>query len=121
MAKNKRLTADVYSSKCPSREVLNHVTSTWGSLVLVLLLEQTYRFSELRNRIGGISEKMLAQTLQLLEKDGFIARKVYPVIPPKVEYSLTPLGKDVAEKVSALKLWVEANLTKVISHRSKNA
>lgn len=120
MTKNKRPAADVYSSKCPSREILNHITSTWGSLVLVLLLEQTYRFSELRKRIGGISEKMLAQTLQLLEKDGFVARKVYPVIPPKVEYSLTPLGKDVAEKVSALKDWVESNLNKVISHRNKN-
>lgn len=117
MAKNKNLKADVYSAACPSREVLDHVTSTWGTLILILLLENTFRFSEIRNKIGGISEKMLAQTLQCLEKDGFILRKSYPVIPPKVEYSLTPLGKDVAIKVEVLKTWVEKNLPKVLAAR----
>lgn len=108
---------DLYSAKCPSRSVLDHVTSTWGSLLLVLLLEKPYRFSELRKRIGGISEKMLAQSLKLLEQDGFVLREAYAEVPPRVEYSLTPLGTQVAERVAALTDWVEDNLTKVLNHR----
>lgn len=119
MARSKALKADLFSPNCPSRSVLDHVTNTWGSLILVVLLEKTYRFSEIRNHIGGISEKMLAQTLQSLEKDGFVLRKAYPVIPPKVEYSLTPLGKEVAKHVQALTHWVEAHLPQVMSSRAK--
>ncbi len=115
MKKPKRLRADLYAEKCPSRQVFDHITSTWGSLILVLLLEKTYRFSELRKKIGGISEKMLAQTLQTLEKDGFVIREVFPVMPPKVEYSLSPMGREVAEKVEALTSWVEKNFTKVLN------
>jgi len=117
MARKKVLKANLYAAECPSREVLDHVTSTWGSLILVLLTQKIYRFSELRHEIGGISEKMLAQTLQTLEKDGFVNRKAYPVIPPKVEYSLTPLGKEVAARVSELTYWVEKNLIQVLDFR----
>ena len=83
---------DLFATQCPSRDVLKHVTSRWGVLVLVALMEGTHRFSELRRKVGGVSEKMLAQTLQYLEKDGFINRVSLPVVPPHVEYSLTPLG-----------------------------
>ena len=119
MAKSRRLTADVYSAQCPSREILNHVTSTWGSLILVLLIDKTYRFSEMKKQIDGVSEKMLAQTLQTLEADGFILRKAYPVVPPKVEYSLTAMGRDVAVRVEELTSWVESNLSKVMSQQAK--
>ena len=121
MARKKVLTANLYAAECPSREVLDHVTSTWGSLILVLLSKKTYRFSELRKEIGGISEKMLAQTLQTLEKDGFVNRKAYPVIPPKVEYSLSPLGKEVAARVSELTFWVEKNLKQVLDFRKTHS
>ncbi len=121
MTKKKQFPADLYNSKCPSRDILDHVTSTWGSLILVILLEKTYRFSEMRKKIGGISEKMLAQTLQALEKDGFVIRKAYPVIPPKVEYSLTSMGVEVALRVQELTTWVESNLYKVLSHQEKNS
>jgi DNA-binding HxlR family transcriptional regulator len=104
---------DVLSARCPSRKVLNHVTSTWGSLILIVLLEKKYRFSELRKRIDGVSEKMLSQTLRILESDGFVLKKDYQEIPPKVEYSLTTLGKGVAEHVRTLGNWVEKNLSKV--------
>lgn len=110
---------DVLSSRCPSRRVLNHVTSTWGSLILIVLLERKYRFSELRKRIDGISEKMLSQTLRTLESDGFILKKDYKEIPPKVEYSLTGLGKPVAEHVRALGSWVEKNLSKIALQQKK--
>ena len=80
---------DVLSERCPSRGILNHITSRWGVLVLIALQDKTLRFSELRRTIGGVSERMLSQTLKVLEEDGFIARKAYEVVPPHVEYSLT--------------------------------
>ncbi|MER8183037.1 helix-turn-helix domain-containing protein [Kitasatospora sp. NPDC094015] len=109
---------DVYDRMCPSRGVLEHVTSRWGVLVLVALLERGYRFSELRRRVAGVSEKMLAQTLQNLERDGFVLRVAHPVIPPRVDYSLTPLGAEAAERVSGLAHWVEARMPAVTEARA---
>lgn len=106
---------DVLSEKCPSRRVLNHVTSRWGVLVLIALQDGTHRFSSLRRRIGGVSERMLAQTLRVLEEDGFIQRTAYPVVPPHVEYDLTPLGQTVAEKVHALAACIEDNLGQILT------
>ncbi|WP_145797477.1 winged helix-turn-helix transcriptional regulator [Kitasatospora atroaurantiaca] len=108
---------DVYDRMCPSRAVLEHVTSRWGVLVLVALSERGYRFSELRRRVAGVSEKMLAQTLQTLERDGFVLREAHPVIPPRVDYSLTPLGEEVARPVSELAHWVESRMCAVAEAR----
>ena len=110
---------NVFAELCPSREVLQHVTSRWGVLVLVALLGGTHRFSDLRRKIGGVSEKMLAQTLQWLERDGFVLRVAYPVVPPHVEYSLMPLGREVAQRVQALADWIEGNLTTILQARDK--
>ncbi|MEV6975543.1 helix-turn-helix domain-containing protein [Kitasatospora sp. NPDC093806] len=110
---------DIYDRMCPSRGVLEHVTSRWGVLVLVALLERGYRFSELRRRVQGVSEKMLAQTLQALERDGFVLREAHPVIPPRVDYSLTPLGREAAGHVSALAHWVEARMCAVRDAREE--
>ncbi|WP_327074049.1 helix-turn-helix transcriptional regulator [Kitasatospora purpeofusca] len=110
---------DIYDRMCPSRGVLEHVTSRWGVLVLVALRERGYRFSELRRRVSGVSEKMLAQTLQTLERDGFVLREAHPVIPPRVDYSLTPLGLEAAEYVSALAHWVEARMCAVSDAREE--
>ena len=110
---------NLYAADCPTRMVLDDVTSRWGSLVIVLLLEGTYRFSELAYLIGGVSEKMLAQTLRALEEDGFVLREVYATKPPRVEYSLTPLGCELAEHMQALTGWVESNVGKVMAHRAK--
>lgn len=104
----------VFSPECPSRAILNHVTSRWGVLVLVALRGGTHRFSELRRKIGGVSEKMLAQTLQQLEQDGFVHRLSHPVVPPHVEYSLTALGEGIGAQVESLIEWIESNLPKVI-------
>ena len=106
---------NVFAEKCPSREVLKHVTSRWGVLVLVALLEGTHRFSDLRRKIGGVSEKMLAQTLQWLEADGFVLRVAYPVVPPHVDYSLTPLGRQVGQRVEGLADWIEDNLPQILA------
>jgi DNA-binding HxlR family transcriptional regulator len=105
--------ADVKNPKCPSRVVLNHVTNKWGVLVLIVLREKTHRFSELRRKVGGVSEKMLAQTLTMLEGDGFVLRTAYPEVPPRVEYQLTPLGHEVAARVEDLVEWIETNLARV--------
>ena len=108
---------NLFAEQCPSRDVLKHVTSRWGVLILVALRDGTHRFSDLRRKMGGVSEKMLAQTLQWLEQDGFVNRVSYPVVPPHVEYSLTPLGEDVSEKGAALADWIEINLPQVMASR----
>ncbi|GAA1119919.1 winged helix-turn-helix transcriptional regulator [Kitasatospora arboriphila] len=108
---------DVTDRMCPSRGILEHVTSRWGVLVLIALRERGYRFSELRRAVAGVSEKMLAQTLQTLERDGFVHREAHPVIPPRVDYSLTPLGEQAAGLVGRLGRWVERALPAVEAAR----
>jgi DNA-binding HxlR family transcriptional regulator len=110
---------ELFSVECPSREILKHVTSRWGVLVLVALMEGTHRFSDLRRKVGGVSEKMLAQTLQCLEKDGFVNRVSLPVVPPHVEYTLTPLGEQVGQQVGSLADWIETNLPKIMRAQQK--
>lgn len=110
---------NLFAEQCPSREVLKHVTSRWGVLVLVALRSGTHRFSELRRKVDGVSERMLAQTLQWLEADGFVARKSFPVVPPHVEYSLTPLGLEVSAKVEALADWIEYHLPQILAAQDK--
>lgn len=110
----------LFATQCPSREILSHITSRWGVLVLIALLSDTHRFSELRRKIGGVSEKMLAQTLQSLEYDGFVRRDQKPVVPPHVEYSLTALGGEVAEHVKTLATWIEVKLPAIMRARQKS-
>jgi DNA-binding HxlR family transcriptional regulator len=110
--------ADVLSDQCPSREVLNRMTTKWGVLVLLVLYTGTHRFAQLRRRIGGVSERMLAQTLQQLEGVGMIDRRAFEVVPPHVEYSLTPLGREAAARVAALTGWIEANLPALVQSRA---
>lgn len=101
---------DVFAPNCPSRAIIKHVTSTWGLLALIALRSETLRFSELRRRVNGVSERMLAQTLQQLEGDGLVLRQSYPVVPPHVEYSLTEIGQEAAVLVEALAEWVEGRM-----------
>jgi DNA-binding HxlR family transcriptional regulator len=104
---------NLLAADCPSRDVLKHVTSRWGVLVLMALEGRTRRFSELRRMIGGVSERMLAQTLQWLEGDGLVDRVAYPVVPPHVEYSLSPLGVEAAARVRELADWIETSLPQI--------
>lgn len=116
-----RQRGDLFTPICPSRSVMEHVTSRWGVLVLVALLDGTMRFSELRRKVAGVSEKMLAQTLQALEGDGFVRREVFPVIPPRVDYTLTPMGQEVAQHVETLADWIEENMPRVSKARAARA
>ena len=104
----------VFPAACPSRVLLDHVTSKWGVLVLVSLTDGPQRWSELRRRAQGISEKMLAQTLRTLEADGLVHRDQQPVMPPRVDYSLTPLGEELAEVMVPLLRWVGRNADAII-------
>ncbi|OTG68103.1 transcriptional regulator [Acinetobacter sp. ANC 4470] len=113
------LLGQVLSNECPSREILEHLTTKWSVLVLRCLSDGIHRFSELRQRIDGVSEKMLAQTLRVLEKDGFLIRTVYPVVPPKVEYQLTILGSQAAEKLNHLIGWIERNLPEIMENKQR--
>ena len=113
------LLGQVLSNECPSREILEHLTTKWSVLVLRCLSDGIHRFSELRQRIDGVSEKMLAQTLKVLEKDGFLIRTVYPVVPPKVEYQLTILGAQAAEKLNHLIGWIERNLPDLMENKQR--
>jgi DNA-binding HxlR family transcriptional regulator len=112
------MTVSSSEALCPHRLVLEHVTSRWGVLVLIELLDRPHRFSELRRAIGAqggrnVSEKMLTQTLQTLERDGLVHRDAKPVIPPRVDYSLTGLGREAAEQVRALAQWTRDRMDDV--------
>ena len=116
-----KLLGQVLSTECPSREILEHLTSKWSVLVLRCLSDGVHRFSELKQRIEGVSEKMLSQTLKTLEHDGFILRTVYPVVPPKVEYQLTILGSQAAEKTMYLIGWKEKSLPEILESKERVA
>lgn len=107
------LEADVFARNCASRPVLQNVAGRWGTLALVALREGPYRFSALRRRVDGVSERMLSQTLQALERDGMVHREVRETIPPRVEYTLTDLGALVAERLEELIQIVETNMPRV--------
>lgn len=108
---------NVMSSACPSRQALQHLTGRWGALTMAALADGRMRFSEIRRRVEGISDKMLSQTLGDLERDGMVIRHVLTAIPPKVEYELTPLGAAAAEQVGALITLIESQMTTVIAAR----
>jgi len=104
---------DVYSAACPTRQILDLIGDKWTALIIGLLEEKTMRFSELRREIDGISQKMLTQTLRKLERDGMVTRTVYPEVPPRVEYSLTPLGETLTAPLGAFREWAETHIDSV--------
>ncbi|MFF5723696.1 winged helix-turn-helix transcriptional regulator [[Kitasatospora] papulosa] len=110
---------DVFSRRCPSRETLEHVTGRWGGLTLGALHESGARFNELRRRVDGVSEKMLSQTLHALERDGLVHREAQLTNPPRVDYGLTPLGRQVAERLMALIELVEGRMPEVVEARTR--
>lgn len=114
-----QLAADVFERGCPSRRTLENVASKWGMLALAALRHGSYRFNALRRRVDGVSEKMLAQTLHALERDGLVDREVHTAIPPRVEYSLTPLGIQVADTLLELIELMEREMPAVCAARQR--
>ena len=94
---------------CPVRDVLDRVSDRWSVLVLLALSEGTLRFTALKREIGDISQRMLAQTLRRLEQDGLVERTAYPTIPPRVDYTLTPLGRSLLVQIEALVAWADTH------------
>jgi DNA-binding HxlR family transcriptional regulator len=109
------LTDGVLAAACPSRVVLDHVTSKWGVLLLVALSERTMRWGELRRIVEGISEKMLAQTLRTLEADGIVHREVTGSVPPRVDYSLTARGSELVVRLLPLMEWIVENADDIVA------
>ena len=112
---------DVCSERCGSRQVLDLIADKWAVIVIYVLAGGTRRFGELQRTVGGVSQKMLTQTLRGLERDGLVERKVYPVIPPRVEYSLSPLGETLVAPLSALCRWAEEHFWEVERARQESA
>jgi len=105
---------DVYDDRCPTRDVLARLADKWALLVLGRLEREPLRFNHLKREIGGITQKVLTQTLRRLERDGFVFREVYATVPVTVEYSLTPLGKTLTKTVTILARWVEDNMDSIL-------
>jgi DNA-binding HxlR family transcriptional regulator len=108
---------DVYNEHCPTRMVLDRIADKWTVLIIGALENKTKRFGELRREIGGVSQKMLTQTLRGLERDGLVARVVYASVPPKVEYSLTELGRTLVRILEAIRQWSEKSIEDVLKAR----
>jgi len=108
---------NVYSERCPTRVVLDRIADKWTVLIVGALDDRTKRFGELRRQIGGVSQKMLTQTLRGLERDGIVTRMVYASVPPKVEYSLTKLGRTLVGILEAIREWSEKNIQDVLKAR----
>ena len=104
---------DVYADNCPTRQVLDRIADKWTALIIGLLEDGPQRFSQLQRGIGGISQKMLAQTLRSLERDGLVLRTIYAEVPPRVEYELTPLGRTLIEPIAAIRIWAESYINNI--------
>jgi DNA-binding HxlR family transcriptional regulator len=112
--------SDAFNSECPAREVLEHITGRWGMLILAPLGEGPRRFSELHATIGGISEKMLSQTLRTLVRDGLVARTVEPTAPPRVSYELTPLGRGLTKSLEPFLGWIRQHTIDVVAAQRRH-
>ena len=106
---------NAYAANCPTRQILDRVGDKWAVLILLLLRDEPMRFNALRRAIEGISQKMLAQVLRSLERDGLIKRRVIATVPVTVEYSILPLGATLAAAVDPLRDWAESNLKEVLA------
>jgi DNA-binding HxlR family transcriptional regulator len=108
---------NVYVAGCGARAALERIADKWALLLILLLEQRPYRFNELLRAVGGLSQKMLTQTLRNLERDGLVRREVYPTTPPQVEYSLTPLGATLGSAFRAMTEWAEAHVGEVLTAR----
>jgi DNA-binding HxlR family transcriptional regulator len=110
---------NVLDPDCPSRVVLDRIAEKWTGLVVLGLGEETLRFTVLRARIGGVAPKVLTQSLRALERDGLLERRVYAEVPPRVEYTLTELGRSLREPLEAVQSWAERHVSTVLAARAR--
>ena len=112
---------DMFQADCPGRQILDTVTSRWGVLILIALRERPHRFAQLRDRIEGVSEKMLSQTLRGLTRHGLVLRTVTPTVPVQVTYSLTPLAHDLTDRLTSLVTWIGAHTDTMLAAAQQDA
>jgi DNA-binding HxlR family transcriptional regulator len=115
------LLADAYCADCPTRTALDRIAGKWKVLIVDLLGDGTMRFAQLKRRIGGISQKMLTQTLRELEADGYVTRTVHPAVPPHVDYALTPLGRRLHDLLTQVRDWAETHINAIEAARAAYA
>jgi len=113
----KELPPDAFARDCASRVVLDRIGDRWTVLVVVALADGRLRFSQLRARIEGITPKVMTQTLRALERDGLITREVFAEVPPRVEYELTALGRDLLAPIDAIRVWAEQHASRIVANR----
>jgi DNA-binding HxlR family transcriptional regulator len=118
MGQHRAYPLDLYNPQCPSRQLLELLANKWTLLIVRLLAQQPYRYRALQRACGGVTQKMLTQTLRELERDGIVKRTVHPVVPPRVEYALTPLGTSLTAPLDAICEWVYANFDAVDAARA---
>ncbi|GAA1556742.1 helix-turn-helix domain-containing protein [Actinomadura kijaniata] len=111
---------DAFDPNCPTRLVLDRIGDKWSVLVVLSLLDGPRRFTELRHTIGGVTPKVLTQTLRVMERDGLLTREVFAEVPPRVEYALTPLGRSLRAPIEAVTAWAEANVGAVVAARARH-
>jgi DNA-binding HxlR family transcriptional regulator len=109
---------DAFDPDCPTRLVLDRIGDKWTALVVLILQDGPLRFTQLRTKIGGVTPKVLTQTLRAMERDGLLTRTVFPEVPPRVEYELTPLGRSLQAPIQAVREWAEKNVHEVMAARA---
>lgn len=112
---------NVLDPDCPSRVVLDRIAEKWTGLIVLALADGTLRFGELRERIGGVAPKVLTQSLRAMERDGLVVRRIYAEVPPRVEYTLTDLGRSLLEPLTAVQDWAERNVGRILAARAAAA
>ncbi|MGR6913696.1 winged helix-turn-helix transcriptional regulator [[Actinomadura] parvosata] len=110
---------EAFFAECPSRKLLDRLSDKWVTLVLTALSQGPRRYSDLSRRIAGVSQKMLTQTLRVLERDGLVSRTITPSVPVRVDYELTPLGQSLMPLVAAIKSWAQEHIEDVEAARRR--
>jgi len=114
------LAPDAFAKECASRVVLDRIGDRWTVLLVIALADGALRFSQLRSKVEGITPKVLTQTLRALERDGLLTRKVFAEVPPRVEYDLTELGRDLLAPIDAVRIWAEQHAARIVANRERH-
>jgi len=114
------LAPDAFAKECSSRVVLDRIGDRWTVLLVIALADGALRFSQLRTKVEGITPKVLTQTLRALERDGLVTRTVFAEVPPRVEYELTELGRDLLAPIDAIRIWAEAHAARIVANRERH-
>ena len=110
---------NAFDPDCPTRVVLDRLGDKWTGLVVGLLQDGPLRFTQLKDRIGGVAPKVLTDTLRSLERDGLVTRTVFAQVPPRVDYELTDLGRSLVEPLDLLRGWAEVHVSSILAARER--